>query len=281
MLNRLKLKFFKRIHTTKTRISNEVSNNEIATLLKHQIKSKWDVIDYLDARSTKKYITHCPLCGVNIDYNNLKQYISNCKFEGGLLIRYQCASCDLIFGPEKMLMLSETQLSKEYEWHYRVFSEADSTENEIKIFHNLNPEKTGKYLNWGAGAWSKTIDRLRKDGWDVYGYEPHKASTSNHFIITDINRLRNMRFDGIFSNNVLEHLRYPIEDLKEMATFLKPQGRMVHATPCFDYMYEYTRFHLFFYLGKSKEILAYKSGLEIENFFVEGELMSLVCKKSI
>ena len=85
-----------------------------------------------------------------------------------------------------------------------------------------------------------------------------------------------MRFHGIFSNNVLEHLRYPIQDLRFLARLLHPGGRMSHATPCFEYLYEYTRFHLFFYLGRSRQLLASESGLRICSFEQDGHFMNAV-----
>ncbi len=85
-----------------------------------------------------------------------------------------------------------------------------------------------------------------------------------------------MKFDGLYSNNVLEHIRYPVEELKFMAGLLKANARMAHATPCFEYLYEYTRFRLFFYLGKSRDLLAEKAGLQVNSFLQDGEFMCAV-----
>lgn len=88
-----------------------------------------------------------------------------------------------------------------------------------------------------------------------------------------------MRFDGVFSNNVLEHLRYPVEDLKAISAILNQGGRMSHATPCFEYLYEFTRLHLFFFLGRSRELLVEKAGLTTTDFVKDGEFMCLVLEK--
>lgn len=37
---------------------------------------------------------------------------------------------------------------------------------------------------------------------------------------------------------------------------------MIHSTPCYQYLYEYTRFHLFFFTGKSLEIICNQLNLE-------------------
>jgi len=65
-----------------------------------------------------------------------------------------------------------------------------------------------------------------------------------------------------------------------MAEYLKPEGRMAHATPCFEYLYEYTRFHLFFFPGRSRFHLARNAGLKIDEFTQDGEFMNLILSKA-
>jgi len=246
-------------------------------LLRHQIGTKWDMVDWLEQRQLVKNVMSCPLCCYQGELGEFGKITADCIFEGGVLIRHQCPECDVIFGPKKMMDLTEASLSKDYEWHYKIFSEGDSTEQEVRAFHNLKPKKDGVYLNWGAGAWSKTIDLLRQQGWNVYGYEPHSSASRNgQYIISSKEKLLTMKFDGIFSNNVLEHLRYPVRELSEMSLLLDTGGTMSHATPCFEYLYEYTRFHLFFFLGRSRSVLAAKAGLKTEDYVVDGEFMNII-----
>lgn len=246
-------------------------------LLHHQISVKWDMVDLLERQRPPRSHMTCPLCGHHNEVSAFNEWVTACIFGGGTLTRHQCPECDLIFGDEKMLRLSEAELSRDYEWHYQLFTEGDSTAQEIRAFHALQPRKDGIYLNWGAGAWSKTIEKLRQEGWDVYGYEPHNsATTHSSHIISRMEELAAMRFDGIFSNNVLEHLRHPARELSIMRSLLKSDGKMSHATPCFEYLYEFTRFHLFFYLGKSRTILASQAGLDIEVFVQDGEFMNII-----
>lgn len=63
------------------------------------------------------------------------------------------------------------------------------------------------------------------------------------------------------SCNLLEHLQDPVEELKLMSGYLKDGGIMVHGTPCYQYKYANTRFHLYFFLGKSVEIMSERAGL--------------------
>ncbi|HEY5801860.1 MAG TPA: methyltransferase domain-containing protein [Burkholderiaceae bacterium] len=245
-------------------------------LLQHQISTKWDTIDYLERRRAPSvHERTCALCGHQAASADFKTHTTQCIFEGGVLIRHQCPACDVIFGADKMMELTATELSRDYEWHYRLYTEGDSTEQEIRAFHALQPRKDGVYLNYGAGAWSKTIAKLRADGWNIYAYEPTgSVAEGQQHAITSRAQLETMHFDGLFSNNVLEHLRYPFEEMRFMASRLKPGALMSHATPCFEYRYEYTRFHLFFFLGRSRQLLADRSGLAIVDYVTDGDFMN-------
>jgi hypothetical protein len=247
-------------------VSSEVSTSISATreLIRHQIAQKWSLVDVMERELAGRHATRqCPLCGHEGDQAAFGQLTSHCIFGGGHLIRHSCPDCSLVFGPDKMLSLTEHELSQDYEWHYKVYDEADSTLVELQAFYALKPVKDGVYLNYGAGAWSSSVPQLRAEGWNVFAYEPHAAASGEtDYVINDHTQLQQMRFDGIFSNNVLEHLRWPVRELAAMAALLKADGRMSHVTPCYDYLFEFTRFHLFFYVGSSRYLLIDKAGLE-------------------
>ena len=249
-------------------------------LLRHQIKLKWDLTHRIDSLHQPSPGLVCALCehsAARLDFPALE---THCIFGGGPIKRHQCPECDVIFGSEVMLSLTPDQLADEYEWHYRVFEEGDSTEQEVRAFYALNPDKNKKYINWGSGAWSETNEKLRGEGWEIFGYEPHgSARRLGGTVLTSVEELREVRPDGIFSNNVLEHLRHPIEELKGMARLLPSGGKMSHATPCFEYRFEFTRFHLFFFLGRSKHLIAERAGMQLVDFMVDGDFMNLVLSK--
>ncbi|MDR3572072.1 MAG: methyltransferase domain-containing protein [Candidatus Pacebacteria bacterium] len=248
-------------------------------ILRAQISSQWRVIDECRSLAVPSQSLACPLCGHRAPTEAFKAYSSHCIFGGGRLVRHQCPDCDVIFGPQKMLELTNEELSQEYATHYRVYEEGDSTELEIRAFHALNPRRDGVYLNYGAGAWSKSVGSLRSQGWNVFAYDPHVASPETEFSL-DRSSLSNRKFDGIFSNNVLEHFRYPVNELKDIANHLEQGAKMSHATPCFEYLYEFTRFHLFFFLGRSRMLLARLAGLEVDMFSVDGEFMNIVLSRA-
>lgn len=69
-----------------------------------------------------------------------------------MLIRYTCPYCGAIIGPSKMLELSDEELAEEYELHYQLNDEGQTTEKDIETFMSLRPVKGKKYPNYGCGA---------------------------------------------------------------------------------------------------------------------------------
>ena len=229
------------------------------------IEAKWQITDRL---STLNYPDHliiqCPLCSHTAKKSEYEIKTACCIFGGGKIERYVCPACDLVFGPLKMLELLPLQLQEEYKQNYTVFKETDTTIYEIDLFYHMHPEKNGIYLNYGAGGWNKTSMELRKAGYQVYDYEPFAPVQRNDWTLTTQDEVKKMQFDGIFSNDLIEHLQFPVKELSFMKTLLKKDGKMHHATGCYEYAFEYTRFHLFFFLGRSLQLLAQKSGLNVE-----------------
>ena len=249
-------------------------------LLRHQISAKWELMHRMERLQSPERQLTCALCGHSGPPETFAQLDSTCIFEGGKISRHQCPKCEVIFGSSLMMSLSKEELSNEYEWHYRVFSEGDSTEQELRAFHALNPERDKKYVNWGSGAWSRSVEVLRAGGWQVFGYEPHgSAGGEGDAILRGLDELVALKPSGIYSNNVLEHLRHPIDELKTMSSLLPTGGMMSHATPCFEYRFEFTRFHLFFFLGRSRQILADRAGLKMVDYVADGDFMNLLLAK--
>ena len=246
-------------------------------LLRYQIGTRWDMIHRLHALKAAPSELSCALCGHTAHRVDFAERVTACIFEGGVITRHQFPACDVIFGSDLMLELSPEALTREYEWHYQIFSEGDSTEQEIRAFKALKPERGRAYVNWGSGAWSSSTERLRADGWEVYGFEPHgSAHGGGGHVLTTRSELEQIKPAGIFSNNVLEHFRYPVAALRDMASLLPGGALMSHATPCFEYRFEFTRFHLFFFLGKSREWIAEQANLSIVNYQTDGDFMNLV-----
>ena len=238
---------------------------KMQTLRKDAVFNTWKIIDRFDSMFyPANMLIRCPLCKQEAEKSSFEKRISFCRFGGGRLERFLCPCCGAIFGPLKMLSLSSEELAAEYTQHYAMYSEGDSSFFERAAFDQIDQGKDKIYLNWGGGCWSPTLNLLREEGYTVYNYEPFSCHNRDSFLISDPEHLKTMRFDGIFSNNLLEHLPDPEEEILFMKTLLKNRdSMMLHSTPCFEYAYEYTRFHLIFFTGDALEYLAAKTGFSV------------------
>lgn len=243
---------------------NAECSEQNVEVIKKMIHEKWSFVDEYEQRNYQNHKLTCPICNDIFETDRASRLISECIFNGGSIIRYVCPKCGVTFGPEKMLNLSEELFANDYKTHYSVYSEGDSTQREIQVFRQLEPQKEGIYLDWGVGAWSTVISTLREEGYQVYGYDPY-APVDSEYIITSEDKLKTMKFDGIFSHDLLEHLKDPVGTFRIFSEILRPNGKMIHATACYDYVYEYTRFHLFFYTGTSIEEICRRTGFVVED----------------
>lgn len=237
----------------------------ISAAARDLIRAKWQLRDMRsEQKNENDRRLRCGICGYSAPAGTFETKETDCIFAGGHLKRFICPECGCIFGPTKFADQTKQEFDDDYTVHYAGFQEGDSTHKEKFAFEQLRPTKDGIYLNYGCGRWSHTIEELRTQGYQVYGYDPYAADIDNPHVITDIKELSKMRFDGIFSNDLLEHLADPIRELQFMKLLLrKPESRMSHCTGCFHYKYEYTRFHMFFFTGNSVHVLAEKAGLSI------------------
>ena len=226
-----------------------------------RIRARWLGRDIRQSRQQIPPILECPVClgrGANETYKILQ---SRCIFGGGVLVRHECPRCGVIFGPQKMLALTPRELDSDYRAHYSCFSEGDTRAAVMEAFRHLDPRPGRRYLNYGCGRWSAARTEMRAQGFDVVGFDPYVTDAEDPRMIRDSGLLAAMRFDGIMSHNLLEHLADPRSALAFMASLLNEDGVMVHSTECFEYRHEYSRFHLFFFTGNSLQPLLENAGL--------------------
>jgi hypothetical protein len=230
-----------------------------------RIRARWLLYAVADRLSDPPATLTCPICGSIERYARYPVLTVQDRFHGGRLVRHQCPACDVIFGTRRMLSLSAQEMSREYRDVYATYDEHDSTQLELHVFSYLRPRPGGRYLNFGAGRWSAALPQLRQQGYDIVAYEPYTTMASTATIITREEELRDQRFDGIMSNNLIEHLQDPVAALTQQAALLRDQEScMVHATACYRYAFEGSRLHLFFFVGRSVATLARRAGLRVE-----------------
>lgn len=240
---------------------------DLGAVARQTMLAKWKIIDRLtqEEESGDDTLT-CRICGNSHKRKEYETKISRCIFNGGYLERYICPDCGAIFGPTKFLAQGQAGIDEDYWVHYLGFSEGDSSYKEERAFFMLKPDKDKVYLNYGCGRWSKSLQNLREQGYEVYGYEPYAPDDNNPYLITSKEEIKKMRFDGIYSNDVLEHMLNPVEDLKFMTSLLAGrESLMSHSTACYEYKYEHTRFHTYFYTGEAIKKLTERASLQVED----------------
>lgn len=258
---------------TKARLAALERNQAMAR--QTMMRGFWQAMDRLDTLTLPGRNVTCPCCATTARREALEHRLATCAFAGGRLERYVCPTCDAIFGPTKVLELDPAMLAADYANLYTDYSEADSTASELRAFAMLAPRPGGRYLNWGCGLWSHSVGRLRQQGYDAWGYEPSAPGAAGRHIITAASALAGP-YDGIFSNNVIEHLIDPVAELGAMAALLAPGGRMVHASPCYAYAYAETHYHVFFPLGRAPQVLAKQLGMRVVDRVDDGEFIAVV-----
>jgi hypothetical protein len=243
----------------------------------HQTSAFWHALDRVYDAQLETRIVACIVCSHRGGRKDFGLRESRCIFGGGKLERYECPQCDCIFGCQKVLDLTDELLALEYRLLYSRYKEGDSTANEVRTFHSLRPRKDRVYANWGAGAWNGTIGRIRSEGFDLWGYEPSAPASAAH-VVSDKSQLP-QPLAGLMSNNVIEHFLDPVAQFREFHALLMPGGLMAHSSPCYDYRYEFSRFHTLFLLGRSPEILATRTGFRVVDRHSDGEYMNCVFER--
>jgi hypothetical protein len=275
-IERIEIKLNEILARPPTTILESAPDAQIRVVEKFAVESFWAALDRIYDRELETRTLKCIVCDYADKRSGFEVRTADCVFGGGKLERYVCPSCDCVFGAQKFLDLSPSLIDLDYRLLYSRYREGNTTENEIRTFHSLNAKKGGIYINWGAGAWNTTVGDLRAEGFDVWGYEP-SAEISSRFVISEKSAIAPL--DGIFSNNVIEHFVDPVAQFKEFHSMMKPSTLMAHSTACYEYRYEFSRFHAVFLLGRSVETLAMRTGFELVDSITDGEYMNRVFRR--
>jgi hypothetical protein len=252
------------------------SEPQLALVEKFSVASFWSTLDTIYDTTLSHRVLKCIICDHADVRSGFEIKQTECAFGGGKLERYVCPRCDCIFGAQKFLDLAPHLVNLDYQLLYSRYRESNTTANEIRTFHSLMPKAGQLYLNWGAGSWNTTVTDLRDGGFDVWGYEPN-TDVHSSFVIKE--KALVPKLDGLFSNNVVEHFLDPVAQFREFHSLLKPGTLMAHSTACYEYRYEFSRFHTVFLLGRSVDLLAKRTGFEVIASETDGEYMNRVFRR--
>jgi hypothetical protein len=238
----------------------------------------WYLVERIDALTLAGRKLACPICDRHERRENLEIRLSECIFGGGRLERYVCPGCGCVYGPSRYLELPADLVAADYALLYTDYNESDSTVSELRTLRSLNPSFGRLYLNWGCGRWSRAVEVARSEGYDVWGYEPTTSKRERSFVVARKEAITT-GFAGIFSNNVIEHMLRPVDEFRYFHRILGLGGLMAHASPCYQYCYEYSRFHVVFLLGDAPYVLAERSGFRVVHREVDGEFRNCIFER--
>lgn len=237
--------------------------------LERQIK-RWKNLKQPD----NKLLT-CFICDFSDINENFKKYKTNDIFNAGEIVRHQCPNCDVIFGDLRFLNFNKLEINDDYCDTYSYFKEGETYGTQLECLNSIDlfKNKIYSYLDYASGI-GKIIPILMKESYNIYGYDKYVISKNV------LNNIDNMKFDVIFSNNFIEHLINPIDDIKNMLNHLNDNGYLIFTSDCIDeYKVEFTHFHTFYFLGRSLNVLAKKLNLNILELKSVGQNRVLVLQR--
>lgn len=215
---------------------------------------RWEIIKQPEYINLK-----CFICDYENLYNSFKKIIAKDIFGMDEIIRHECPNCNLIFGDLRYINLSEEERQNDHDDTYSYFTEGETTNLQLNALKSLNifNNKNLTFLDYACGE-GKMIPILKNLNYNIKGYD--KFVKNNNVL----NNIDNLKFDVIYSNNFIEHLIDPINQIKDILTHLNDGGYLIFISDCIDeYKIEYTHFHSFYYVGNSFKNLCEKLNLNI------------------
>lgn len=178
--------------------------------------------------------------------------------------RNMCDGCGLIFGPQEIITMSKEDLNLIYLKLYKNHSNTYNTSDYFNFFR-MNPTIDKKYVNYACGSNPAYISNIRKDGYNLIGYDV-SLSQENEYLYQNLDNCPIKKFNGLISHNYIEHVQNPVEWFIELNKIIHMNEIMIHSTGCIGYVLERSPFHLFFHTPKTLLILAQRTGFNLEDF---------------
>jgi SAM-dependent methyltransferase len=154
----------------------------------------------------------------------------------------ECQQCKLLFQNSILNDEYNNKFYNDYINHDEILINKNSSkqnslifQSEIKLIDKIFKNKNIKILEYGAGlgAW---INAIKKSGYkDICAIEISKERREylkkNKIIsFKNISNLKK-KFDLIYSDQTLEHIKYPGKAIKELVKLLKPNGYLIFKVP--------------------------------------------------
>ena len=203
-----------------------------------------------------------------------------------------CRNCGFVF-------MSRIPTMEELNSHYKLYSYAtNSVVSPLTVlsYHQLLDEmevyrENNTIIDVGCGKGWFLLE-ARKRGWDVYGTEfsdeAIKICIGNgiKMVKGDLDSLdfEKVKFDVVFSSEVIEHVNNPIEQFEQMFSILRPGGLLYLTTPNFNcylrfkYKANYTIIeypeHLSYYTKATMHMGLSKAGFEKRKLLTTGVSIS-------
>ena len=199
----------------------------------------------------------CPVCksqklkdiySSSYKFTPIHNYISNAygkncdtsQIQENIYSLLQCQKCDLIFqeyipSPELMNQLYETSCSPHFYSGHNISYYTIYTQDIIQLLSFLGKAPTKvKILDFGMG-WGRWALMAKAFGCDVYGTELSlqrlKYAESNGIKALTWDEIPDVSFDFINTDQVVEHLAYPVEVIEYLTKSLQPDGIIKICVP--------------------------------------------------
>ena len=146
----------------------------------------------------------------------------------------------------------------------------------LLLEHLLGASNGRRFLDYGVGYNGGYIEAVRATGIDLLGCDISSAVTYGKSVLRlpdQWARLCEESFDGIFSQDVIEHFNNPVEDHRRLASLLRPGGLILSSTPVLEKVWDgrepirettwlLTPWHVSLHSSTAMRLIADRAGLE-------------------
>jgi len=192
--------------------------------------------------------------------------------------KFHCEACHYLWSE----CLSELDLTAYAHEYVQANSDIQRVPNERmadspKLLDLLLAWTDGRrFLEWGIGYNTPYVEEVRSLGIDLWACDISAAVPYGGHVVRlpqESERLTTALFDGIFSQDVVEHFNDPVGDYRRSRAMLRPGGLLLSSTPVLEHLWNgcepvpdhiwlWSPWHTSLCSSRSMELLAAQAGLE-------------------